>query len=63
MPYINKVVTININGITAEVKKVMSEFIYRHGFDTILLQEVVQPEVVNIPRYTSYTNIGSEQRG
>jgi hypothetical protein len=64
MPNINKVATININGVTAEIKKAMlSEFIYRHGFDIVLLQEVVQPDVVDIPRYTPYVNIGSEQRG
>jgi exonuclease III len=41
----------------------LRDFIRSHEHDIILVQEVIAPESVNTPGYTSYTNIGSEMRG
>ena len=40
----------------------LRDFIRKHDLDIVLLQEVVAPENVDTPGYTSYTNIGSYMR-
>jgi exonuclease III len=43
--------------------RMLRHFIRKHGLDIVLLQEVVAPESVIAPGYTSYTNIGPDLRG
>jgi exonuclease III len=64
MQYIYKVVTLNINGIHAESRKLMlSTFLHIHDVDIALLQAVTQPGITDIPRYNAWVNIGTEKRG
>jgi exonuclease III len=64
MPYVYKVLTLNINGIRAVSRKTMlATFLLTHNIDIVLLQEVVCPEIVDLPSYTSRINVGTNLRG
>ena len=41
----------------------LEEFLYKHNIDLALLQEVTNSKITTIRRYTSYINIGTEDRG
>jgi exonuclease III len=63
MPYVYKVLTLNINGIRAASRKTMlAYFLLTHNIDIALLQEVVCPEIVDLPSYTTWINIGTNLR-
>jgi exonuclease III len=64
MPYIYKVATININGIRSEPRHdMLVDFLHKQDIDTALLQEVTQPGITAIQRYTAWINLGNERRG
>jgi exonuclease III len=64
MQYICKVVTLSVNGIHAESRKLMlSNFLYIHDVDIALLQATTPPSITEIPRYNAWVNIGTEKRG
>jgi exonuclease III len=64
MEYTYKIATLIINGIsTIKRIRMLQDFIYKHGLDLILLQEVTDSTISNIQRYTAYINIGSKGRG
>jgi exonuclease III len=53
MPYTYNVLTLNINGIRADLRKEMlADFLHSHHIDIALLQEVVCPDVADIPHLT-----------
>jgi len=43
--------------------EMLTDYIRRHGIDIVLLQEVIDPEILNMHGYEVYYNIGSETRG
>jgi exonuclease III len=62
--HVVQIARVNINGIRNEIRVgMLRDFIRSHDLDIVLVQEVTAPESVDNPRYTSYTNIGSEMRG
>ena len=62
--YVYKVVTLNVNGIRADTwKTLLANFLLSHNIDIALLQEVVCPEIVDLPSYTTWINIGTDLRG
>jgi hypothetical protein len=64
IPYIFKIATVNINGISADNRMRMFEgFLYKNDIDIVLLQEVTLPNITAIHRYTAHINIGTEGRG
>ena len=64
MPHTYHVATININGITAPTKRnMLTTFILQQSLDIVCLQEVTNSEITQIPGYTAYVNIGTENRG
>jgi hypothetical protein len=63
IPYIYKIATVNINGISADTRKRMLEgFLYKNDIDIVLLQKVTLPNITAIHRYTTHINIGTEER-
>ena len=59
-----RIVTLNINGTSAVSRlAVLEQFVRSHDLDVILLQEVVSETVGVFRGYTTYTNVGTEQRG
>ena len=59
-----KIATININGITAQLRiSMLTEFIRLHELDILLVQEVTHPETLNVRGYTTHLNIGASMRG
>jgi hypothetical protein len=63
MDYAHKI-TLSINGISAPTRMhMLEEFLYKHNIDLALLQEVTNSKITTIRRYTSYINIGTEDRG
>jgi endonuclease/exonuclease/phosphatase family metal-dependent hydrolase len=64
IPYIFKIATVNINGISADTRMLMLEvFLYKNDIDIVLLQEVTLPNITAVHRYTAHINIGTEGRG
>jgi len=64
MDYTYKIATLNINGISAPTKiHMLEEFLYKHDIHLALPQEVTNSKITTIQRYTSYINIGTEDRG
>ena len=64
MDYTYKIATVNINGISAPTRiQMFEEFLYKHGIDLALLQEVTNSKITTIRRYTSYINMETEGRG
>jgi len=41
----------------------LEEFLYKHDIDLVLLQEVTNFKITTIRRYTSYINMGTDDRG
>jgi hypothetical protein len=41
----------------------LEEFLWKHDIDIILLQEVTSTQIETRRRYTTFVNIGAEQRG
>jgi hypothetical protein len=41
----------------------LEEYLQRHEIEIALLQEVTSPRLNDIKHYTSYINIGTDQRG
>jgi hypothetical protein len=39
------------------------KFLYANDIDVALLQEVTHESITDIPNYTAWVNIGTEQRG
>jgi exonuclease III len=63
-PTIIKLATININAITNRTKiEMLTEYIRRHEIDITLLQEITDPELIQMYGYEVYYNIGMETRG
>jgi hypothetical protein len=54
-----KIVTLNINGITAKTKVVMLTEFVRHDIDILFAQEVTSTEVLNLYGYENHLNIGA----
>src|SRR5215510_6533193 len=64
MPLTYLVATLNINGITAPVRRnMLSAFVTHRAIDIVLLQEVTSAIVACVPGYESHLNIGTENRG
>jgi exonuclease III len=64
MAHTYRLATLNINVITNRNKiSMFTEFLYKHDFDWLFLQEVTDATINKIPRYISHKNIGSNGRG
>jgi len=64
MPYIYKIATININGISSDNRiLLLSDFLFKHDIDIALLQEVTTTKLTCIRNYAVLDNIGTEGRG
>jgi len=64
MPYIYKIATININGISSDNRiLLLSDFLLKHDIDIALLQEVTTTKITSIHNYNVLDNIGTEGRG
>ena len=64
MTYIYKVATLNINGITSAIRlRMLEEFLHKQDIDIILLQEVTDPNLNALHRYTTHINQGTDGRG
>ena len=64
MTVITRLATININGITNRTRVgMLIEYIRRHDLDIVFLQEIIDPEILTMPGYDVYHNIGSHNRG
>jgi exonuclease III len=58
------IVTFNINVITIWTRVgMLTDFIRKHAFDILLIQEVSSTESLNVSSYETYLNIGSSMRG
>jgi exonuclease III len=63
MQYIIKLMTLNINAITSDIKVQMLEgLLWQQGIDIALLQETTTTKL-NIRGYNAVTNDGTEKRG
>jgi exonuclease III len=59
-----KLATLNINAIRNRTRVgMLTEYIRRHDLDTVFLQEITDPELLPMPGYDVYYNIGSDIRG
>ena len=57
---IAKIASININGITAQTRVgLLREFIRRHEFDILLIQEVTSLDILKENGYVTHINIGT----
>ena len=64
MPFIYKIATININGISSANRiLLLGEFLFQNDFDIALLQEVTTTNLTSIRNYTVFDNIGTDGRG
>jgi exonuclease III len=64
MTDIYKVASLNINGLTSQLRIAMLEdFLIKHEIDILFLQEVTQSHFDNLRGYTAYTNTGTTRRG
>jgi len=55
MPAVIKLATLNINGIINLTRVgMLTEYIRRHDLDIIFLQEITDPELIQIPGYDVY---------
>jgi exonuclease III len=62
--HVIKVATLNINGMTATTRVGMfTDFIHRQALDMIFLQEVTNPDKMQISGYTLHHNVGTTIRG
>ena len=63
MPFIYKIATININGISSANRiMLLGEFLFQN-IDIALLQEVTTTNLTSIRNYTVFDNIGTDGRG
>lgn len=59
-----KIATLNINGIRAKTRVgMLADFIRRHDFDILFLQEVTSTEVLNVSCYETHLHNGTSVRG
>ena len=64
MPFIYKIATININGISSANRiLLLGEFLFQNDIDIALLQEVTTTNLTSIRNYTVFDNIGTDGRG
>ena len=64
MTVVTKLATININGITNRTRVgMLTEYIRRHDLDIVFLREITDPELLTMPGYDMYYNIGSHRCG
>ena len=64
MTAVIKLATLNINAITNRTRVgMLTEYIRRHDLDIVFLQEITDPELLPMPGYNIYYNIGSDMRG
>ena len=64
MPFIYKIATININGISSANRiLLLGEFLFQNDIDIALLQEVTTNNLTSICNYTVFDNIGTDGRG
>jgi exonuclease III len=64
MTAVIKPATSNINAITNRTRVgMLTEYIRRHDLDIVFLQEITDPELLPMPGYDIYYNIGSDIRG
>jgi len=64
MTAVIKLATLNINGITNCTRVgILTEYIRRHDLDIVFLQEITDSELLTMPGYDIYYNIGSFMRG
>ena len=64
MPYIYKIATVKINGISSDNRiLLLSDFLFKHDVDIVLLQEVTTTKLTCIRNFTVLDNIGTEGRG
>ena len=64
MPAVIKLATLNINAITNRTRVgMLNEYIRRHDLDIIFIQEIKDPELIQMLGYDVYYNIGSDIRG
>jgi exonuclease III len=62
--HVIKIATLKINGVTAPTSVgVISDFITRHEIDILLVQEITDPDTMNIRGYVTHHNIGTSMRG
>jgi exonuclease III len=58
------IATININAITNRTRiGMLTNYIRRHDLDIIFLQEITDPELLQMSGYDVHYNIGSDIRG
>jgi exonuclease III len=63
MTTVIKIATININAITARTRVgMLTEYIRRHELDIVLIQEI-NTELLNMPGYDTFYNVGTQTRG
>jgi exonuclease III len=64
MTAVIKLATLNINAITNSTRVgMLTEYIRRHDLDIVFLQEITDLELLPMPGYDIYDNIGSDIRG
>jgi exonuclease III len=64
MTVVTKLANLNIHGFPNRTRVgMLTEYIRRHDLDIIFLQEITDPELLNMPAYDMYYNIGSYRRG
>ena len=64
MPFIYKIATININGISSANRiLLLGEFLFQNDIEIALLQEVTTTNLTSIRNYTVFDNIGTDGRG
>ena len=62
--HILKIATININGIIATTRVgMLCDFVKKQELDIIFLQEVTNPNTLNLRGYNTHYNIGTSMRG
>ena len=62
--HVIKVAALNINGMTALTRVGMfTDFIHRQDLDIIFLQEVTNPDKLQISGYALHHNVGTTIRG
>ena len=64
MTAVIKLATLNINAITNRARVgMLTEYIRRHDLDSVFLQEIIDQELLPMPGYDIYYNIGSDKLG
>jgi len=59
MMVVTKLATLNIHGITNRTRVgMLTVYIRLHDIDIIFLQEITDPELLTMPGYDMYCNIG-----